>query len=44
MLITWDEPKRLANRDKHGLDFAALSYDFSLGPLSRLPDKADTWR
>ena len=33
MLITWDEPKRLANRDKHGLDFAALSYDFFLGSI-----------
>lgn len=21
MIITWDEPKRLANIDKHGLDF-----------------------
>jgi uncharacterized DUF497 family protein len=30
MLIVWDEPKRLANFDKHGLDFADLevSFDF----------------
>jgi uncharacterized DUF497 family protein len=30
MLITWDESKRLANIDKHGLDFADLetSFDF----------------
>ena len=26
--ITWDEPKRLTNLDKHGLDFAALSVEF----------------
>lgn len=25
MIIVWDEPKRLANIDKHGLDFADLS-------------------
>ncbi len=28
MMIVWDEPKRLANLDKHGLDFADLSLDF----------------
>jgi hypothetical protein len=28
MRILWDEPKRLANLDKHGLDFAALTEDF----------------
>jgi uncharacterized DUF497 family protein len=28
MLITWDEPKRLANLDKHGLDFALVEIDF----------------
>ncbi len=30
MKITWDEPKRLSNIDKHGLDFADLSVDFFL--------------
>jgi uncharacterized protein len=30
VLITWDEPKRLANLVKHGLDFAALDEDFFL--------------
>lgn len=30
MLITWDEPKRLANIDKHHLDFADLTIDFFL--------------
>jgi uncharacterized protein len=26
--IVWDEPKRLANLDKHGLDFADLNETF----------------
>ncbi len=30
MLITWDEPKRLANIDKHGLDFTDLTVGFFL--------------
>jgi uncharacterized DUF497 family protein len=28
MNILWDEPKRLANLDKHGLDFADLNETF----------------
>ena len=28
MQIVWDEPKRLANLDKHGLDFADLNETF----------------
>jgi uncharacterized DUF497 family protein len=28
MRIVWDEPKRLANLDKHGLDFADLNETF----------------
>ncbi len=28
MKIVWDEPKRLANLDKHGLDFADLDVTF----------------
>lgn len=28
MKIVWDEPKRLANLDKHGLDFAQLTEGF----------------
>jgi uncharacterized DUF497 family protein len=36
MRIVWDEPKRLANLAKHGLDFADLDTDFfseaALGP------------
>jgi uncharacterized DUF497 family protein len=30
MKILWDEPKRLANLDKHGLDFADLTLEFFL--------------
>jgi uncharacterized DUF497 family protein len=30
MKIVWDEPKRLANLDKHGLDFADLTLEFFL--------------
>ncbi len=33
MRITWDEPKRLANIDKHGFDFAALDLEFFLNAL-----------
>ncbi|WNJ93870.1 BrnT family toxin [Bosea sp. 685] len=28
MRILWDEPKRLANLVKHGMDFASLDLDF----------------
>lgn len=28
MKILWDEPKRLANVDKHGFDFASLTEAF----------------
>jgi uncharacterized DUF497 family protein len=28
MQILWDEPKRRANLDKHGFDFAALGVEF----------------
>ena len=30
MIITWDNAKRMANFDKHGLDFAELDVDFFL--------------
>lgn len=30
MIITWDDAKRLANLDKHGMDFADLDVDFFL--------------
>lgn len=33
MLIVWDEPKRLANLDKHGLDFALVDLDFFAGAV-----------
>jgi uncharacterized DUF497 family protein len=28
MIVTWDEPKRLANLDKHDLDFALVDEAF----------------
>ena len=33
MRLVWDEPKRLANLDKHGWDFAQLEVEFFLGAL-----------
>jgi uncharacterized DUF497 family protein len=33
VIITWDNAKRLANLNKHGLDFADLSLDFFLDSL-----------
>jgi len=33
MIITWDEPKRLANLAKHGMDFADLDLGFFLSSL-----------
>jgi hypothetical protein len=44
MKIVWDEPKRLANLDKHGLDFADLNetfFDNALVIPSR--DKSRRW-
>lgn len=39
MIITYDENKRLGNLAKHGLDFAALDYDFFLSSVV-VPAKA----
>lgn len=33
MKITWDEPKRIANLEKHGLDFADLDDEFFLSSI-----------
>jgi len=33
MRIVWDEPKRIANLAKHGLDFAALDVAFFEGAI-----------
>lgn len=33
MKITWDEPKRLANLAKHGMDFADLTAEFFASAL-----------
>ena len=35
MKIVWDEPKRLANIEKHGLDFAVLDEEFFLASTIR---------
>ena len=35
MIIVWDEPKRLANIDKHGIDFADIDQDFFLSAIVR---------
>ncbi len=42
MQVVWDEPKRLANIDKHGLDFADLSEAFFADALI-LPAKKGRW-
>jgi len=33
VIVTWDDAKRLANLDKHGMDFADLDVDFFLSSL-----------
>jgi uncharacterized protein len=40
--IVWDEPKRLANLDKHGLDFADLNEFFFENALV-LPSHNRRW-
>jgi len=40
MIIVWDEPKRLINLAKHGLDFADLNDSFFLTSLV-VPAKQD---
>lgn len=35
MMIVWDEPKRLANLDKHGIDFADIDEDFFVSAIVR---------
>jgi len=44
MKIVWDEPKRLANIEKHGLDFAALDDEFSLRRRSGRPKRIVSWQ
>ncbi len=41
--IVWDERKRAANLDKHGMDFVALTEDFFLAALIR-PARADRFK
>jgi hypothetical protein len=35
--IVWDEPKRVANLDKHGLDFSEFESGFSFDRFVALP-------
>ena len=35
MQIIWDEPKRLVNLDKHGIDFADVREEFFLRAIVR---------
>ena len=43
MKIVWDEPKRLANLDKHGLDFGDLTEAFFENALF-LQSHGKRWR
>ena len=43
MKIVWDEPKRFANLDKHGLDFADLNETFFADALF-VPSKKNRWK
>ena len=43
MKVLWDEPKRLANLDKHGLDFADLNEAF-FDSAQVLPSHNKRWR
>ena len=44
MKIVWDEPKRLANLEKHGLDFADLDEAFFENALVAPGHKPKRWR
>lgn len=37
MIVVWDEPKRRANLEKHGLDFADVEATFSWHRVLALP-------
>ena len=43
MKIVWDEPKRLANLDKHGLDFVDLNETFFDNALVIPSHKSKRW-
>ena len=44
MKIVWDEPKRLANLEKHGLDFADLDEAFFENALVAPGNMPKRWR
>ena len=39
MRIVWDDPKRLANLDKHGLDFSRIDAEFNWNAALVIPTK-----
>ncbi len=39
MIVVWDEPKRRANLEKHGLDFADVEATFSWSRVLAFPAK-----
>ena len=41
-MIVWDEPKRVANIEKHGIDFADIGEDFFLSAIFR-PVRQKRW-
>jgi uncharacterized DUF497 family protein len=43
MKIVWDEPNRLANLDKHGLDFADLNETFLMARWFAVSPQALDW-
>ena len=43
MQIVWDEPKRIANLEKHGLDFAELTLGFFERAIFK-PGHSGRWR
>ena len=42
MVIVWDEPKRVANIAKHGIDFGDIGVDFFLSAIFR-PVRQKRW-
>ncbi len=44
MRIIWDEPKRISNLAKHGLDFADMTEFFDLSSAVVLPAKAGRFK
>jgi uncharacterized DUF497 family protein len=43
-MITWDEPKRLQNLAKHGLDFAEFEIWFDMDSAVVVPGHSDRFK